>query len=170
MSELLRCPFCGSRAEPYPDGDMEGHSIMCTGDGALFGASKSHCPMTTFGYATHDDAAAAWNSRAELAAVRAELAQAAESRAFMVNAFHEAQDIAVAAQEQVAALRASRDALVKALDRLFRAADESGAALSATEDELCEAANDSAAEPIVREQAAAVLECRAALALARAGA
>jgi hypothetical protein len=63
----LPCPFCGSPAEPYPDGDMEGYSLMCTGDGALFGGGKSCCPMTTFGYATHDEAVAAWNQRASIA-------------------------------------------------------------------------------------------------------
>lgn len=62
--ELPRCPFCGSKAEPYPDGDMEGHSIMCTGKGALFGGTAADCPMRTFGFATHEEAVAAWSRRA----------------------------------------------------------------------------------------------------------
>jgi hypothetical protein len=65
---------------------------------------------------------------------------------------------------ELAALRASRDALAEALARLFAAADESGAVLAASEDDLCAAANDMGADPIVREQAAAVLQCRAVLA------
>jgi endonuclease III len=65
---------------------------------------------------------------------------------------------------ELASVRASRDALLMALARLFAAADESGAVLAASEDDLCAAANDMGADPIVREQAAAVLQCRAALA------
>jgi hypothetical protein len=53
-----------------------------------------------------------------------------------------------------------------ALRRLFLAADESGAVLAASEDDLCAAANDADADAIVREQAMAVLECRAAIAAA----
>jgi hypothetical protein len=63
---LKPCPFCGSSAYHYPDGDMEGYSIMCSGDGALFGGqADKHCPMRTFGYATADDAERAWNTRAD---------------------------------------------------------------------------------------------------------
>jgi endonuclease III len=65
---------------------------------------------------------------------------------------------------ELASMRASRDALAEALARLFAAADESGAVLAASEDDLCAAANDMGADPIVREQAAAVLQCRAVLA------
>lgn len=60
-------------------------------------------------------------------------------------------------------LRASHQRLKEALARLFLAADETGAVFAATEDELCAAANDPDAEAIVREQAAAVLQCREAL-------
>jgi hypothetical protein len=67
-------------------------------------------------------------------------------------------------ERDLASMRASRDALAMALARLFAAADESGAVLAASEDDLCVAANDMDADPIVREQAAAVLQCRAALA------
>jgi hypothetical protein len=65
---LLPCPFCGADAEPYPDGDMEGHSIMCSGKHALFDGDKLCCPVNTFGYATHEEAVAAWNRRASLSA------------------------------------------------------------------------------------------------------
>ncbi len=68
---LLPCPFCGSAAEPYPDGDMEGHSIMCTGKGALFGGERSDCPLNSFGYATREEAVAAWNRRSLIASSRA---------------------------------------------------------------------------------------------------
>ena len=60
---LKPCPFCGSSAAQYPDGDMEGHSIMCSGDRLEIGAS---CPMTAFGYATEAEAAERWNLRAAL--------------------------------------------------------------------------------------------------------
>jgi len=60
---LKPCPFCGSSAAQYPDGDMEGHSIMCSGDRLEIGAS---CPMTAFGYATEAEAAERWNIRAAL--------------------------------------------------------------------------------------------------------
>jgi hypothetical protein len=63
--ELLHCPFCGSTASHYPDGDMEGYSIMCNGDsGVLFGGEATDCPMRTFGYATAEAAEQAWNRRA----------------------------------------------------------------------------------------------------------
>lgn len=65
MSEALKpCPFCGSKAEPYPDGDMEGFGIMCTGEHALFGGKRSACPIASFAYASHEEAVAAWNTRA----------------------------------------------------------------------------------------------------------
>lgn len=60
---LKPCPFCGSSAAQYPDGDMEGHSIMCSGDRLEIGAS---CPMTAFGYATEAEAAERWNLRTAL--------------------------------------------------------------------------------------------------------
>jgi hypothetical protein len=72
--------------------------------------------------------------------------------------------MAASLRAELAAIRASRDALAEALARLFAAADESGAVLAASEDDLCAAANDMGADPIVREQAAAVLQCRAVLA------
>jgi hypothetical protein len=61
-----------------------------------------------------------------------------------------------------AALRASRDELLEALQRLLKAADEHAIA-ETSEELLCEAANDPDADPAVREQAAAVLQVRAAI-------
>jgi hypothetical protein len=64
---LRRCPFCGSKAERYPDGDMEGYMVYCSPDSetrALFGNKKEVCPMGTFAYDTQEDADAAWNNRA----------------------------------------------------------------------------------------------------------
>jgi len=63
-TELKPCPFCGSSAEAYPDGEMEGHTIMCSGKTVLFGGEATNCPLATFGFATHEAAAAAWNRRA----------------------------------------------------------------------------------------------------------
>lgn len=58
MSELKPCPFCGSPAEHYPDGDMEGYQIMCSND-------MGKCPMTTwFGWSTAEEAENNWNRRA----------------------------------------------------------------------------------------------------------
>jgi hypothetical protein len=68
--------------------------------------------------------------------------------------------------EADARLIAAAPKLLAALRRLFLAADETGAVLAASEDDLCAAANDADADAIVREQAAAVLECRAAIAAA----
>ena len=53
---LLPCPFCGSPAEHYPDGDMEGYSIMCS-------HQKGPCNMWAFGYETPEEAERAWNTR-----------------------------------------------------------------------------------------------------------
>ena len=65
---LLPCPFCRSAAEFYPDGDMEGHSVMCSGNGVLFGGTRLNCPMGTFGYASMEEAQSAWNTRALMTA------------------------------------------------------------------------------------------------------
>ena len=58
MSEELKpCPFCGDSAFFYPDGDKEGHSVMCRG------VADPSCALNTFGYATEAEAIAAWNTR-----------------------------------------------------------------------------------------------------------
>ena len=62
--ELKPCPFCGSPAEEYPDGDMEGYSVMCSGKFSLFDGEKSDCPLSTFGYKTQEASIEAWNRRA----------------------------------------------------------------------------------------------------------
>lgn len=62
LGTLLPCPFCGSSAEFYTDGDMEGHSVMCSGDKA---AADDPCPLHTFGFSSMTDAQAAWNRRAK---------------------------------------------------------------------------------------------------------
>lgn len=53
---LLPCPFCGSAAEVYPDGDDEGHDVACSG-------RLGECALTTFAYASQEQANAAWNRR-----------------------------------------------------------------------------------------------------------
>ncbi|ENW0010843.1 DUF551 domain-containing protein [Salmonella enterica] len=58
-SGLLPCPFCGSPAEHYPDGDMEGYIIMC-------GNKNGDCNLQAFGFATPEEAEKAWNTRAAL--------------------------------------------------------------------------------------------------------
>lgn len=75
MDELKPCPFCGSPAFEYPDGDMEGHSIMCSGKHALFNGSEDRCPMNTFGYDSQEASIKAWNRRAALAATQAPIYQ-----------------------------------------------------------------------------------------------
>jgi hypothetical protein len=64
---LKGCPFCGAKAMRYPDGDMEGYSVMCSGkmDGPiLFNTNtRDTCPMGTFGYLSQEDADSAWNNR-----------------------------------------------------------------------------------------------------------
>ena len=62
MSELKPCPFCGDSAFFYPDGDTEGHSVMCRG------VADPSCASNTFGYSTEAEAIAAWNRRAQPAA------------------------------------------------------------------------------------------------------
>lgn len=71
MDEIKPCPFCGSPAFEYPDGDMEGYSIMCSGKHALFNGSEDRCPMNTFGYDSQEASIKAWNRRAALAATQA---------------------------------------------------------------------------------------------------
>lgn len=58
-SVLLPCPFCGSPAEHYPDGDMEGYIIMC-------GNKNGDCNLQAFGFTTPEEAEKAWNTRAAL--------------------------------------------------------------------------------------------------------
>ncbi|EKJ4054927.1 DUF551 domain-containing protein [Salmonella enterica] len=58
-SGLLPCPFCGSPAEHYPDGDMEGYIIMC-------GNKNGDCNLQTFGFTTPEEAEKAWNTRAAI--------------------------------------------------------------------------------------------------------
>ncbi|EHN1106074.1 Lar family restriction alleviation protein [Salmonella enterica] len=58
-SVLLPCPFCGSPAEHYPDGDMEGYIIMC-------GNKNGDCNLQAFGFTTPQEAEKAWNTRAAL--------------------------------------------------------------------------------------------------------
>lgn len=58
----LPCPFCGDSAFLYPDGDMEGHSVMCRG------VADPNCASNAFGYSSEADAIAAWNRRAQPAA------------------------------------------------------------------------------------------------------
>lgn len=56
---LLPCPFCGSPAEHYPDGDMEGYSVMC-------GHKNGDCNSWIFGFATPEEAERSWNTRAAM--------------------------------------------------------------------------------------------------------
>ncbi|ENT2068454.1 DUF551 domain-containing protein [Salmonella enterica] len=56
---MLPCPFCGSPAEHYPDGDMEGYIIMC-------GNKNGDCNLQAFGFTTPEEAEKAWNTRAAL--------------------------------------------------------------------------------------------------------
>ncbi|EAM4683987.1 DUF551 domain-containing protein [Salmonella enterica] len=58
-SGLLPCPFCGSPAEHYPDGDMEGYIIMC-------GNKNGDCNLQAFGFTTPEEAEKAWNTRAAM--------------------------------------------------------------------------------------------------------
>lgn len=65
FEELKPCPFCGSPAFEYPDGDMEGYSIMCSGkSGLMFGGKAENCPLNTFGYESQEASIRAWNMRA----------------------------------------------------------------------------------------------------------
>ncbi|EEM2503783.1 TPA: hypothetical protein GND40_004111 [Salmonella enterica subsp. indica] len=56
---MLPCPFCGSPAEHYPDGDTEGYIIMC-------GNKNGDCNLQAFGFTTPEEAEKAWNTRAAL--------------------------------------------------------------------------------------------------------
>ena len=56
---LDRCPHCGSTASFYPDGDMEGHSVICSGDND----QRNNCPNRAFGYDSQEEARLAWNTR-----------------------------------------------------------------------------------------------------------
>lgn len=58
--------------------------------------------------------------------------------------------------------------LVGALDRLLNS-DPDGAIATASDDDLTLAANDMEADPVIREQAEAVLQARAALSAAKDG-
>jgi len=66
---LKACPFCAAEAERYPDGDMEGYSVMCSGwvkneEWSLKDNTRHVCPMGIFGYKSQEDADASWNTRA----------------------------------------------------------------------------------------------------------
>lgn len=77
------------------------------------------------------------------------------------------QSAGAAAKEFINGVADVKDAeiarLRAALHRLLNS-DPGGAIANATEDDLCEAANDFNADPVIREQAASVLQARAALA------
>ncbi len=60
MSKLKPCPFCGGEAETRTDENDEWY-VSCTKCFALVG----YCVDTWGEYATEEDAAAAWNRRAE---------------------------------------------------------------------------------------------------------
>lgn len=62
---LLPCPFCGSPAEHYPDGDMEGYSVMC-------GHKNGDCESWVFGFSTPEEAEKSWNTRAAMLQGKAE--------------------------------------------------------------------------------------------------
>jgi hypothetical protein len=65
-------------------------------------------------------------------------------------------------EREIAALRASRDALIKALEDVCATADD------LPEDTLCEFANDKS-DPVAAEEARSMLAARAALAAAKKG-
>ena len=62
MTDLLPCPFCGDEAEDY-DSDF-GNGIYCTGCGAMVG-EPIHLDYRVDERITYEQAAAAWNTRAE---------------------------------------------------------------------------------------------------------
>lgn len=62
-------------------------------------------------------------------------------------------------ERQAEQIKLLREALARLLS-----SDPEGAIATASEDDLTEAANDASADPVVREQAASVLQARSALA------
>lgn len=63
-NELLPCPHCGSEAHVYPDGDMEGYSVSCSGKvNGIWGNDETCCAKNSFAYTTQAEANAAWNTR-----------------------------------------------------------------------------------------------------------
>lgn len=62
-------------------------------------------------------------------------------------------------RRQAEQIKVLRDALARLLS-----SDPEGAIATASEDDLTEAANDASADPVVREQAASVLQARSVLA------
>ena len=68
---LKPCPFCGSTAEVYADGDFEGYAVLCSGENTTFNGDNACCPIKTFGYESQEAASAAWNRRPESALTQA---------------------------------------------------------------------------------------------------
>lgn len=62
MNKLLPCPFCGGEADEY-EGDY-GNGIYCMYCGAMLG-EPIHLDWRVDGRVTYEQAARAWNSRAE---------------------------------------------------------------------------------------------------------
>ena len=62
MTDLLPCPFCGDEAEDY-DSDF-GNGIYCMGCGAMVG-EPIHLDYRVDERITYEQAASAWNTRAE---------------------------------------------------------------------------------------------------------
>ena len=61
LAKLAACPFCGSEALFCPDGEEEGHSIMCSGNKD----DHKDCPISAFRFeATIEQASEAWNRHA----------------------------------------------------------------------------------------------------------
>jgi hypothetical protein len=102
MSEEIKpCPFCGSEAEPYPDGPWEGYSIMCKGD----------CSGTRFGYLTHEESVTEWNKRSsdsEIATLTAKLAESEHHRSGFAGLYLERGEEIHALKQQLA--EAQKDA------------------------------------------------------------